>query len=49
MEGPAGYKKNNRVFIIDEYDSFFSDPISLDKQLEFIVNSLLERENNMFS
>ncbi len=35
--------KNNRVFIIDEYDSFFSDPISLDKQLEFIVDSLLER------
>ncbi|MGN4126983.1 ABC transporter substrate-binding protein [Lysinibacillus sphaericus] len=36
--------KNKRVFIMDEYDSFFSDPISLDKQLEFIVDSILERE-----
>ena len=30
--------KNNKVFEIDETDSYFSDPISLDQQLEEIVD-----------
>lgn len=34
--------KDNRVFTINENDSFFNDPISLDKQLDFIVEKLIE-------
>lgn len=30
--------KNNRVFEIDETDAYFSDPVSLDQQLEEIVD-----------
>lgn len=36
--------KNNRVFPIDENDFFFNDPISLEKQLDFFVEKLIETQ-----
>ncbi|MBT2289547.1 AraC family transcriptional regulator [Paenibacillus albidus] len=33
--------KNNQVFFIDEKGSYYNDPISLDAQLKFIVESFL--------
>jgi iron complex transport system substrate-binding protein len=34
--------KNNRVFHIERKGSYFNDPVSLEAQLEFIVNSLIK-------
>lgn len=33
--------KNNQVYFIDEKGSYYNDPLSLDAQLEFIVDSFL--------
>ncbi|KMK74934.1 iron-hydroxamate ABC transporter substrate-binding protein [Alkalihalobacillus pseudalcaliphilus] len=36
--------KNNRVFQADASEFYFNDPITLDYQLEFFINSFLESE-----